>query len=113
MEPERIDLSPLALPAARRTALAAAVLARAQVGRAAPRGPLAVLAGWARPTLAAAAAVAGVSLAALAWSGTRAATEESTQTLAEALIPERASPWVSEGATPSGEDLLAGWEASP
>ncbi|HWK90102.1 MAG TPA: hypothetical protein VNP72_08895 [Longimicrobium sp.] len=112
MEPERVDLSPLALPAARRDTLVAAVLARAQVGRAAPRGPLAVLAGWARPTLAMAAGIAGVSLAALAWGGSRAA-DEPTQTLADALIPERASPWVAEGATPSGEDLLAGWEVAP
>lgn len=67
MEPERIDLTPLALPEAHRERIVARVLARARVGIVPPRTPLVELAAWARPALAAAATVAAVALASLTW----------------------------------------------
>ena len=66
MEPERIELSPLGLPEHRRERIVALVLARARVGIVQPRTALTELAAWARPALAAAAAIAGISLASLA-----------------------------------------------
>ncbi|HEX8392012.1 MAG TPA: hypothetical protein VF665_06625, partial [Longimicrobium sp.] len=64
MQPEPMDLSPLGLTPRRHDRLSAAVLARARVG-AVPRSPLLVLAGWARPLLAAAATVAAISVGSL------------------------------------------------
>ncbi|HZG43578.1 MAG TPA: hypothetical protein VEY93_11480 [Longimicrobium sp.] len=110
MEPEPIDLSPLALPAHRRERLIGAVLARARVG-VVPRTPLSELAAWARPTLAAAAVVAALSLGLLTRSGPAAAAEPPPLTLADALsIPEPASDWVAENRPPTEEDLLAQWD---
>ncbi|HLM67322.1 MAG TPA: hypothetical protein VK358_07340, partial [Longimicrobium sp.] len=60
MDRDRMDLSPLGLDDLRRARMARAVMARAQLG--APRTPLSELAAWTRPTLAAAAVVAAVSL---------------------------------------------------
>ena len=107
MEPRPIDLSPLALPDLRRERMVRAVLARAQT--AAARGPLGVLAGWARPTLAAAAVIASVSLGALAWPAAR---PEAAQplTIADALMPQPAADWIVEDRAPSEDDLLVSWE---
>ncbi len=108
MEPRPIDLSQLALPDLRRERMVRAVLARAQT--AAARGPLGVLAGWARPTLAAAAVVASVSLGALAWPAAR---PESAQplTVADGLrIPQPAADWIVEDRAPTEDDLLVSWE---
>ena len=109
MEPEPIDLSPLALPAHRRERLIGAVLARARVG-VVPRTPLSELAAWARPTLAAAAVVAALSLGLLTRGGP-AAEEPQPLTVADALsIPGPASDWVAEDRPPTEEDLLAQWD---
>ena len=107
IDPRPIDLSPLALPDLRRERMVRAVLARAQT--AAVRGPLGVLAGWARPTLAAAAVIASVSLGALAWP---AAQQETAQplTIADALMPQPAADWIAEDRAPSEDDLLVSWE---
>lgn len=106
-EPRPIDLSPLALPDLRRERMVRAVLARAQA--AAARGPLGVLAGWARPTLAAAAVVASVSLGALAWPAAR---PEAAQplTIADGLMPQPAADWIAEDRAPTEDDLLVSWE---
>ncbi len=112
MDPDRIDLSPLGLNDLRRARMARAVLARAQL--AGPRTPLALLVGWARPTLAAAAVVAAVSLGSLAWPTAHAAQTGSPLTIADALhIPEPAADLIAEQRPVSDDDLLISWELRP
>lgn len=110
-ETERIDLSPLGLDDLRRARMARAVMARAQLG--VVRTPLAVLAGWARPTLAAAAVIAAVSVGALTL--TRGpAQAASPLTVADALrIPEPAADIIAEERPVSDDDLLTSWEPRP
>ena len=109
MDPERIVLSPLGLNDLRRERMARAVLSRAQLG--AVRTPLAVLAGWARPTLAAAAVVAALSLGSLAWLSSRHAEASSPLTVADGLrIPEPAADLIAENRPVSEEDLLVSWD---
>lgn len=113
MEPHPIDLSPLALPDLRRERMVRAVLARAQLSPAV-RTPLAVLAGWARPTLAAAAVVAAVSIGALAWPGTpqaQPAPAPAPLTIADGLrLPGPAADWIAENRSPTEADLLESWD---
>jgi hypothetical protein len=122
MEPDRINLSPLGLDDLRRARMSRAVLARAQLG--APRTPLAELVAWARPTLAAAAVIAAVSLGALAWPGagaargetalTIAAEDEMPLTIADGLrIPEPAADLIAEERGVTEDDLLSSWEPRP
>ena len=112
MDPDRIDLSPLGLDDLRRARMARAVMARAQLGT--PRTPLAELAGWARPTLAAAAVIAAVSLGALAWPAAQAAEGNTPLTIADGLrIPEPAADLIVEQRPVSDEDLLISWEPRP
>ncbi|HEX2190971.1 MAG TPA: hypothetical protein VHG51_18830, partial [Longimicrobiaceae bacterium] len=66
MHQDPVDLTPLRPPPARWEAMVAGVTARALAEAAAVRSPLAWLGGWTRPTLAAAAAVAAVSIGVLA-----------------------------------------------
>jgi hypothetical protein len=111
MDPQPIDLSPLALAPHRRERLSAAVLARARVGAAPPRSPLLVLAGWARPMLAAAATVAAVSLGSLLWYGRAPETVSEPLTVADGLrIPAPVDDWVVDDRAPAEADLLAHWE---
>ena len=112
MEPERLDLSLLGLDDLRRARMARAVLARAQL--IAPRTPLAELAAWARPTLAAAAVIAAVSLGALAWPGTGADARNTPLTIADGLrIPEPAADLIVEGRGVTEDDLLNSWDPRP
>lgn len=121
MDPDRMDLSPLGLDDLRRARLSRAVLARVQLG--APRTPLAELVAWARPTLAAAAVIAAVSLGALAWPSvgagrggtlTIAAEGDSPLTIADGLrIPEPAADLIAEGRGVTEDDLLSSWEPRP
>lgn len=109
MEPDRIDLSPLGLDDLRRERIARAVLSRAQLG---VRTPLAVLAGWARPTLAAAAVIAALSLGALAWPGGAAEQQGSPMTIADGLrIPEPAADIIAEDRAVTEDDLLISWDS--
>jgi len=109
MEPDPIDLSPLGLNDLRRERMVRAVLARARAS-APVRGPLGVLAGWARPTLAAAAVVAAVSIGALAWPGAGPAQPEPL-TIADGLrLPEPAADWIAENRSPTEADLLESWD---
>lgn len=111
MEPERVDLSPLDLSGDR---LAYERLVRRIMGSAGPElarragatTPLAVLAAWARPTLAAAAVIALVALGALvATERTRAPAELASVT--DALgVPEPAAGWLAEGREPTEADLV-------
>ena len=107
MEPDPIDLGPLALNDLRRERMVRAVLARAQTGTV--RSPLGVLAGWARPTLAAAAVIAAVSIGTLAWPSTRP--QPAPLTIADGLrLPEPAADWIAEDRSPSEADLLESWD---
>lgn len=112
MDPDRIDLTPLGLDDLRRARMARAVMARAQLG--APRTPLAELAAWTRPTLAAAAVIAAVSLGALAWPAAGAAERSSPLTIADGLrIPEPAADLIAEERGVTEDDLLSSWEPRP
>jgi hypothetical protein len=110
MEREPIDLSPLALSELSRERIARTVLARAQ--RAVQRGPLAVLGGWMRPGLAAAAAIGAISLSSLAWHPAESAEAAARPlTIAEGLrLPQPAAEWISENRPPTEADLLELWE---
>lgn len=109
-----IDLAALRPSRSREEAMAAAIAARALPSlerRAAARGPLLVLADWARPALAAAAAVAAVSIAALAASTGDSSSAAPTTLLAEALeIPSPAQEWVLEDRAPTEADLILALE---
>lgn len=109
MEPDPIDFSPLALPDLRRERMVRAVLARAQLSPPV-RSPLGVLAGWARPTLAAAAVIAAVSIGALAWPDAQQA-QTAPLTIADGLrLPEPAADWIAEDRSPTEADLLESWD---
>ena len=108
MEPDPIDLTPLGLNDLRRERMVRAVLARARVSPPV-RSPLGVLAGWARPTLAAAAVVAAISIGALAWPATRP--QAAPLTIADGLrLPEPAADWIAEDRPPTEADLLESWD---
>jgi len=112
MDPERLDLSPLGLDDLRRARMARAVMARVQLGVA--RTPLAELAAWARPTLAAAAVIAAVSLGALAWPAAGTVERNTPLTIADGLrIPEPAADLIVEQRGITDDDLLASWDPRP
>ena len=74
--------------------------------RAAGTTPLALLAGWARPTLAAAAVIALVAVGALAVTE-RVRSDEEVGTFADALgLPADAAEWLTDGRQPSEHDLV-------
>lgn len=86
-------------------ALASAELARRSVAR----GPFAVLAGWAVPTFAAAAALAAVSLVGALAVGAG----EPAQRLSAAEdvgLPAPVAEWVTEDRAPTSDDLLLAME---
>lgn len=89
-------------------AVVSAILARAEpeLARRAARSPFPVLAGWMRPALSAAAAVAGIAVAAtLALRAeTRAAPPPG---VAEALgVPTAVSAWLETGRVPAVDELV-------
>lgn len=112
MEPERTDLSALDPRADRlgyerwvRRIMEAAAPELAR--RAAATTPLALLAGWARPTLAAAAAIAVLAIAALAATERAGAAEDEALTVADALgLPAEPAQWLDEGRAPTEYDLV-------
>ena len=107
MHEEPVDLSPLRLAPSRREALVAAITARALAEAAAARSPLALLVGWMRPTLAAAAVVAAVSLGVLSADGEARGGPTAMRTVADELsFPEPVAEWISEERTPSDADLI-------
>lgn len=107
MHEEPIDLSPLALAPARRDTLVAAITARALAEAGAVRTPLAFVVGWMRPTLAAAALVAAVSLGVLATAEPAAQGSTAMRTVADELnFPEPVAEWIAEERTPSDADLI-------
>jgi hypothetical protein len=113
MDPERLDLSPLdpAADAERWARLAAAIARRAApelARRAQLKSPLLFLAGWARPMLSAAAALAAISVATLATADhtpRRVATPP--RGLVEVLqVPAPAAAWLLEERAPTVDDLI-------
>jgi hypothetical protein len=107
MHEEPIDLSPLHPAPARREAMVAAITARVLAETAAVRSPLAWVVGWMRPTLAAAAAVAAVSLGVLAAEAEPAGGSTAMRTVADELnFPEPVAEWIAEERTPSDADLI-------
>jgi hypothetical protein len=115
MDPERVDLTILD-PATDRLAyerLVRRIMAAAApelARRAMPQTTLALLGGWARPLLAAAAVVAVLA------GGVLAATERDGpaaggHTVAEALgVPSPAAAWLEEGREPTRADLVLAME---
>lgn len=115
MKPDRVDLSPLDLAAdqlryerlVRRVMDAAAPeLAR----RARRAGPLALVAGWARPTLAAAAIITAIALGALAAIERNGV--QPSGSMADALgVPAPAAEWLEDGREPTASDLVLALES--
>lgn len=107
MHEEPIDLSPLHPAPARREAMVAAITARVLAETAAVRSPLAFVVGWMRPTLAAAALVAAVSLGVLATEEEPAGGSTAMRTVADELnFPEPVAEWIADERTPSDADLI-------
>jgi hypothetical protein len=115
MERERLDLSPLD-PAADQLAYERRV--RRVLEAAAPelerrrtlRTPLALLGGWARPVLVAAALVAVVAggvLVATERAGSGVAPVQAAETLG---VPSPAADWLAEGREPTRSDLVLAME---
>ena len=111
MEPERVDLSPLDLTEDQlayerlvRRVMDAAGPELARRARAAT--PLALLSGWARPMLTAAAIIAALALGAIMATERPAGTAE-TGSMADALgVPAPAAEWLAEGREPTEADLV-------
>jgi hypothetical protein len=116
MEPERLDLSVLDVAAdqLRYERLVRRVLDAAGPElerRALQRNPLAVLAGWTRPVLAAAALV-GLLAGSVLVATERAGTPEAPGPMAEALgVPSPAADWLAEGREPTRADLVLAMES--
>ena len=102
-----VDLSPLRPAPARWEAMVADVTARALAEAEAVRSPLGWVAGWMRPTLAAAAAGAAVSLGVRAAGREEARATTAMSTVADELnFPEPVAEWIAEERTPSDADLI-------
>ncbi len=117
MEPERIDLSPLDLTADQ---LAYERLVRRIMDAAAPElarrttGPLALVAGWARPTLVAASIVALLAAGALLSTDRDASSASAPTAVVDALgVPVPASQWLEVGREPDAGDLVLAMERRP
>lgn len=112
MEPERIDLSALdptadALAHERWVRRIMAAAAPGLARRAAGANPLALLAGWARPTLAAAAIIALVAIGALVATDRAGIAGDESWTIAGAAgLPQEAAEWLTEGREPTEHDLV-------
>lgn len=107
MHEEPVDLSSLRPAPARWDAMVAGVTARALAESAAVRSPLGFVVGWMRPTLAAAAVVAAVSLGVLAAGREEARATTAMRTVADELnFPEPVAEWIAEERTPSDADLI-------
>lgn len=119
----RLDLSPLdpRRDPDRWERMVAGVLARASIPDAIViplvRGPLATLAGWARPLLAAAAAIVALSLVSLGGQAPAvavAASADEPATMVEALaVPEPVAGWITEERGPQRGDLLVALDEMP
>lgn len=115
MEGERVDLSPLDVTgdqlAYERLVRRVMDAARPELARRArATTPLALLSGWARPTLAAAAIIAALALGAILATDRTAAPAE-PGSMADALgVPAPAAEWLAEGRQPTEADLVLAME---
>lgn len=120
MEPERMDLGPLDVA---EDQLAYERLIRRVMDAAAPElarraratSPLALVAGWARPTLSAAAIIAVLSAGALLATDRgidrTAAAPDGSESAVDALgIPDPAADWLQDEREPSASDLVLAME---
>ena len=114
MDTERVDLSPLD-PAQDRLGyerLVRRILDAADpelARRAREAGTLALVAGWARPAVAAAAIIAAVALGGL--SAIQRDSAQPTDSMVDALgVPAPAAEWLEDGREPSAEDLVLAME---
>lgn len=109
-----LDLSPLdPAPDGSLDGLVRAITERAGpelARRAAARSPVTVLAGWARPALAAAAALAAVSLVGLSIARSGTSVAPLRRVPEELGLPAPVAEWVAEGRTPTRDDLLIAME---
>lgn len=114
MEPQRIDLSALE-PANDQLAYERFVrrivdAAGPELARRAHSSPLTLLAGWARPTLVAAAIVAMLAAGAL-FATERSSPAVASGSLLEGLgVPEPAAEWLEAGREPTAGDLVLAME---
>lgn len=116
MEPERIDLSPLD-PAQDQLAYERLIrrivdAARPELRRrAASDGPLGLVAGWARPTLAAASIIVALAAAALMATDRPDAAGTELSGVVDALgVPAPAAEWLEDGREPDAADLVLAME---
>lgn len=116
MEPERIDLSPLDVADDQ---LAYERLVRRIMDAAAPElarradesSPLAFVAGWARPTLAAASIIAALAAGALLATERAGPAAMESAAVVDALgIPAPAAEWLEAGREPDADDLVLAME---
>ena len=115
MEPERVDLGPLD---PERDQLAYERFVRRVLAAAAPElerrataaGPLALLAGWARPTVAAAAAIAVVALAALLATDRPDAAPDRLGAGGPPGLPAPVTEWLEAGRAPTATDVVLALE---
>lgn len=118
MEPERMDLSTLDPT---RDQLGYERLVRRIVDAASPElarraaaaNPLAMVAGWARPTLAAAAVIAVLAGGALFATDRASPDAPSTDSFGDLGLPAPASDWLIEGREPTADDLVLAMERTP
>lgn len=114
MDTERVDLSPLDLAedqvGYRRLVHRILEAADPELARRAQEaGPLALVAGWARPTLVAAAIIAAIALGGLMAGGQHPA--EPASSMVDALgVPAPAADWLESGREPSTADLVLAME---
>lgn len=114
MQPERVDLSPLDVTAdqLRYERLVRRIMAAAEpelARRAEQAGPLALVAGWARPTLAAAAVITAIALGAL--TAIERNGVEPARSMADALgVPAPAAEWLEADREPTAADLVLAME---
>jgi hypothetical protein len=108
MEPERIDLTPLATRAdalERRIHAIMQAAAPELARRAARDGVLVVLGEWFRPALAAAAVLAAIAAGALLSEMSIPESSDSTSVVQALGVAEPASAWLDEGREPTVSDL--------
>lgn len=114
METERVDLSPLDLTEDRLSyeRLVRRIMDAADpelVRRAGQAGPLALVAGWARPTLAAAAIITVIALGGL--NAIQRSSAEPMDSMVDALgVPAPAAEWLEDGREPDAADLVLAME---
>ncbi|MFO7895295.1 MAG: hypothetical protein R6U63_16410 [Longimicrobiales bacterium] len=114
METERVDLSPLdpTEDQLRYERLVRQIMDAAEpelVRRTRQAGPLAVMAGWARPTLAAAAIIAILALGGL--TAIQRNSAEPMDSMVEALgVPAPAAEWLEDDREPDAADLVLAME---